>query len=975
MPRQKPPVSLDVANATLWRGAQRVGLRPKELDVLRCLIEARGRLVDKAVLMDAAWPGVIVTDGVLKACINRLRAALGDDARTPRFIETVHRRGYRLAGEIEMRETSSRPTAPPRIVGHGARPDPESIRIVGRQAEVARLAVAFARATASDRQVVFVAGETGLGKTALIGAFLETLAGARVGGGQCVEHYGPGEAFQPVLEVLGDLCRGRRGRPLVAHLARHAPTWLAQIPGLLAPAAFETLAGRVAGVSRDRMLRELADAVDVLAAARPLVLVLEDLHWSDVSTLDLLGVLARRRAPARLLVVGTYRPEDVVPGRHPLPALVRDLSLHGLAGEIRLGPLAEGGVADYLASRFPGAELPADLARTVHRRTDGQPLFLVALAEHWVAHGMLAETSGRWRLRAGLEQLEGVVPTDVRQMIEIRLGRLTATQRRLVEAGSVAGVEFAAASVAAALGASLADTDEGFADLARRRLFLQACGEEVWPDGTAAGRYEFVHALYRDVIYEQVAVARRIELHRRVAKREEDGHGVAAARIAARLAMHAEHAHDYRSAARHRLQSARNAVDRGGYHEAIAHASAGLDALDRLPAERATMEQAIDLRLQLRQALMPLGEQRQLFDQLRRAETLAEVLNDRPRLCRVSSYLAEYHRQSGAPSRGVEYAERALALATAVGEVPLEALANYFLGTVCLDVGDYRRALVCLRQNVTGLTGDWLHERFGTPGIVSVMSRSRLCSCAAELGEFSEGAIRGEEAVRLAESVDQQFSLAVACFGVGDLALRRGDLPAAIRALERAAGLCRAASVPQWLPTVAAALGQAHALRGHPAEALPLLEQAVEQAASMGVSAMQSRRLAYLSAASLQDGQVEKAMSLAEDALRLARDLEARGYEAWALCNAGDVHADPRSRNAEAAEPYYRQGLALAEKLGMRPLQAHCHLGLGRLFYRLRSVSRARRELAVAIELFRALDMTFWLARAEAELAHAREHA
>jgi tetratricopeptide (TPR) repeat protein len=278
----------------------------------------------------------------------------------------------------------------------------------------------------------------------------------------------------------------------------------------------------------------------------------------------------------------------------------------------------------------------------------------------------------------------------------------------------------------------------------------------------------------------------------------------------------------------------------------------------------------------------------------------------------------------------------------------------------------------CLRHNVTALVGDWQHERFGTPGVVSVMSRARFSSCAAELGAFAEGAAMAEEAVRIAEAVDHPFSLTQACFGFGDLHAQRGDLPVAIRALERGLHLCRVANIHTWSPTVAAALGPAYALSGRVAEALPLLQEAVERADAMGVSAGQSRRLVSLSTACLLGGRVAEAAALADRALEVARDLGARGYEAHALCHLGDVHVRRNGLDVEAAEAAYQQALGLAGQLGMRPLQARCHLGLGIVYRRTGRGDQARDALAGAVGLFREMAMRFWLPRAEDELAQAR---
>jgi tetratricopeptide (TPR) repeat protein len=272
---------------------------------------------------------------------------------------------------------------------------------------------------------------------------------------------------------------------------------------------------------------------------------------------------------------------------------------------------------------------------------------------------------------------------------------------------------------------------------------------------------------------------------------------------------------------------------------------------------------------------------------------------------------------------------------------------------------------------VASLKGELICERFGMTGLPSVMSRTWFVSCLADLGAFDEGIAQGEEAVRMAESVDHPFSVTQAYFGLGYLSLQKGDLHKAIPALERGLGLCQVANIPTWFPTVAAALGYAYTLAGRVAEALPLLKQAVEQQASMGISAGHSRRVAYLSEAYLLAGRMDEATDLARCALAFAYDFKERGYEAYALWLLGEIHTHRDPLEVEAAEASYRQAFALAEDLGMRPLLARGHLGLGTLYTKIGQLAQARAELSTAIELFHAMEITFWLPRAEALLAQA----
>jgi tetratricopeptide (TPR) repeat protein len=292
------------------------------------------------------------------------------------------------------------------------------------------------------------------------------------------------------------------------------------------------------------------------------------------------------------------------------------------------------------------------------------------------------------------------------------------------------------------------------------------------------------------------------------------------------------------------------------------------------------------------------------------------------------------------------------------------------VGTAYRALGDYRRAADCFRRNAASLKGELVHERFGMTGLPSVMSRTMLVSCLADLGAFDEGTTRGEEAVRMAEAGDHPFSLTQAYFALGSLYLRKGDLSKAIPVLERGLGVCQIANIQTWFSTVAATLGYAFTLADRVTEALPLLQQAAAQDLSRGITAAHARWVAYLSEAYLLTGRRDEAMGLARSALAFARDLKARGNEAYALWLLGEIHTHQPPLEVEAAEGAYRQALAVAEELGMRPLLAHCYLGLGTLYTKVGRRASARAALSTAIELFQAMEMTFWLPQAEAMLAH-----
>jgi DNA-binding winged helix-turn-helix (wHTH) protein len=364
---------MDTANHRLWRGQERVSMTPKAFDLLRYLVEHSDRLVTQSEILAALWPETHVNPEVVKKHVLEIRKALGDRSSQPAFIETFPKRGYQFVAPV--RETPI--AAPPAPIGARA-----VQTIVGRDAGMARLESALDGALRGERELIFVTGEAGVGKTTLVDAFHRSAAGRpslRIARGHCVEGFGGKEAYYPVLEALGGLIRDSRerdGSAVARALARIAPTWLIQFHSLVDAAQRESLQREVVGTTRERMVREICEALEALTATDALVLVLEDLHWTDLPTLDLLSALARRRAPAKLLVVGTYRPGDVIASENPLGKLEQDLLIHDLCQEIELERLRESEIAEYLAAEFTSHRFPAGLARLIHRHSEGNPLFM-----------------------------------------------------------------------------------------------------------------------------------------------------------------------------------------------------------------------------------------------------------------------------------------------------------------------------------------------------------------------------------------------------------------------------------------------------------------------------------------------------------------------------------------------------------------------------------------------------------------------
>jgi DNA-binding winged helix-turn-helix (wHTH) protein len=514
-----PPFQLDTVNQCLWRRRdsgtdERILLPPKAFGVLRYLVEHPGRLVTEEELLEAVWPGIFVQPQAVKSQLCEIRKTLGDNPKTPLYIETLPRRGYQFVAPI--REGSSADFTAPAKPAHG--------RLVGRDRPLAKLRDCLQAAARGHRQIVFVAGESGIGKTALVDELRHHAAvdvpGIRTARGQCIEGYGGVEPYYPMLEALDQLCRGPGGTSIVGILATQAPTWLVQLPALVRREHRETLQPEILGATRERMVREIAMALETIASETPLLLVFEDLQWVDHFTVDLMSALARHRAPAKLMLVATKRPIDMMPSDHPLKALSQELGVHHLCHEVPLEPLNKADVAQYL-SKSSQVSLPVGMSELVHRQSGGNPLFMVTALDHLTQRGLIAQENGNWKFMIPLEQIELAVPESLRQIIEAQIARLSVEEQRALEVASVAGNVFSASVAAAAINVDPEEFEELCESLVRRRRIVRSLGLKRLPNATISHCYEFVNALYREVFYHRQTPGRRAKLHRRIGDRLE----------------------------------------------------------------------------------------------------------------------------------------------------------------------------------------------------------------------------------------------------------------------------------------------------------------------------------------------------------------------------------------------------------------------------------------------------------------------
>jgi DNA-binding winged helix-turn-helix (wHTH) protein len=605
---------LDTVNASVWRGDEPISLSPKAFAVLLCLAKHSRRLVTKQELLDTVWPRGFVTDGVLKVCIREIRSALGDSSKEPRFIETLHRRGYRLIADLD---SGGMPGIAPTRLG----PDIPSATPIGREKVIADLSGCLDKALRGQRQVVFVSGEAGIGKTAVVDAFVERAVAQAtwlVGRGQCIEHYSTSEPYFPMLEALNQICHQPAGGEVVPLLNRYAPSWLTHLPWLSDTDSREVRQREGLTPTRERMLREMAELLEALTAKTPLVLVLEDLHWGDYSTLDMVSMLARRRGAARLLLLITYRPVEVILANHPLNVVKQDLQMRRYCVDLPLTYLSAVDVETYLEERFPGHLFPPGLAAFIHQRTEGNPLFMLNVVDYLVAQGSLVPNENGWTLHGALSDLDLGVPESLRQMIERQVDRCAPEEQHVLEAASIAGQDFTPAVVGAVLKMDAAEIEACLASLARRGQFVCEQGMKEWPDNTVSARYAFAHALYQNALYGRQPVARRVQSHRRVGAYMERAYASRTAEIASELALHCEQGRDFPKAVSYFRQAAASASARYAHREAVSYLTRALMMAQHLSPEERIAEQMILLeeRGHARQAMADMQGAAQDFEAL-----------------------------------------------------------------------------------------------------------------------------------------------------------------------------------------------------------------------------------------------------------------------------------------------------------------------------------------------------------------------
>jgi class 3 adenylate cyclase/tetratricopeptide (TPR) repeat protein len=830
-------------------------------------------------------------------------------------------------------------------------------RFVGRDAEVEHLRRVLGQAAAGHGQVVAMVGEAGVGKSRLVYEFTHS---HRVQGWLVLEapsvSYGKATSYLPAIELLknyfkiGDRDDHREMRdkvlgrvlgldralefllpPLLAllHVPVEDPAWLNLDPPQRRQRTLDAV--------KRLLLRE--------SQVQPLLLVFEDLHWVDAETQALLDSIVESSGSTRLLLLVNYRPEY----EHRWGSKTA-------YSQLRLDSLPADSAQELLAALLgPDPKLAPLTQRLVKR---GNPFFLEETVRTLLETGILAGERGAYRLMRPVDTLQ--VPATVQTVLAARIDRLPSEEKRLLQAASVIGKD-----VPYALLAAIADQPE---EVLRRKLSHLQEAEFVYETRLFPDlEYTFKHALTHEVTYGSLLSDQRRQLHARIVTAIEQLYADRLSEHVERLAHHALRGQLWERAVRYNRTAGGRALDRSALREALTHFEQARTALRELPDSRERTEQRIDLCLEERGAVYPLGELSRWGEVLDEARTLAEQLGDQRRLGWALVYLAPHYVLLGEHARSIDASNRARAIAEAIGDVGLRVFANNYLGLAHWSGGDPRRGVEPVRTAMVFVNDVPAGHIVGNAGLSAVLAHFYLAMILAELGEFAEAVGTGEEGVRIAQAAGHFYSEAWARYGLGYALVRSGDFAGAIRVLEQGLALCRTMETRFVLPFVAAFLSSAYLWSGRAADAVPLLEEAVEESTAMGFLGYRPLLMTFRVEVCLVAGQVTEAREQAEQVVALARAREQPGWEAWGLKLLGDVHAHELV-NAKQAADAYQQALALATELGLRPLIAHCHFGLGKLHAKTNQRAESREQLATATTLYREMGMHLWLEKAEAAL-------
>jgi len=894
---------LDEANALLSRSGRAIDLPPTPFGLLCALARHPGSLLTKHTLLDEVWGHQFVSDSVLKTAISDLRGVLMDDPREPRYIETVPRRGYRfIAKPAALPSASPPPGDAPGI------DEPGATAFVGRAVELTRLQRAWDRASHGKPAVVWVAGAPGVGKTTLIERFLSEHRDGTSARGFCVEHYGSGEPYLPVLEALAQLCRTDDSLPTL--LRSVAPTWLLQLPWLGSAEDRESLRRELAGVSPDRMPRELGELLDRYTEQRPLLLITEDLHWSDRATIQLIDYIARRRSGAHLMWLASFRLAEVVASEHPLNDLRHELRLHNQCEEIVLDSFSEAEVGAYLAGRSPSLGSNESFVRALHLRTDGLPLFVASVVEEVIARSA----------QSGAEAIDGAelarltVPENVSAIIDRYVLKLSPDRRVLLSAAAVCGIEFRIETLARALERDADEIADACDQLMREQLWLAAPGRLDAGDAREA-LHGFRHAVFREVLYERLPTSIRAELHRKVGMALEQERAAGRAVRAFELAMHFDRGRAPTEALRYYAEAAEYALSHLSPAECLSLTERGLELIDRSLdfAGRNSLEITLAT-LRGLAAFHLMGSGSEVSSTFRRAASRLAEDPLHPIRVRLLHGLGFVHIMRAEYSEALATADRAEVLGAESGDLLLQLVASTLRGHAYMMQGRPCESRESFGRALAALKSGRLDSADGFIADPQVTALAALSLQLTHLGLTGQAQHSMEQAYTRAHRLAQPMALLVTIWFDALCRIRTGDTEGVRRLADEMRTLVEKFSLTQGTAAYRWFRGWADARTGNALAGFQRIHEAYDRNRAIGMICGSSETLGYAAEALLREGDWRGAQEQLEQALEVVNDYGEQIYLPQLLLVEGAI-AGVRG-DAGAAVSAIRRAIQAAREQG-----------------------------------------------------------
>jgi PAS domain S-box-containing protein len=919
-----------------------------------------------------------------------IESSLGKGTRIQAILPLAHK----PLREVEIKGVSGSVDVLERMVATSARPRVQAAftraltPLVGRQREIEVFNKLVEQTAAGRGHILALVGEPGIGKSRLVHEFTHNhlpsgwlvLEGESVSYGRAAPCFSLTEMLRRYFQIHEGHGRMEIQERVVMHVLELDSTLKTAIPPILsllggfpeenqAPASGQcdwlsrqqdllAMVKRFGATDPQQRRRHTLDAIKRVlireSQRQPLVLVLEDLHWIDSGAQAFLDRFTESLPLTRILLLVDYRPE-----------YNHSWTDKAYYTEIRVDPLQPTSSEELFQHLLgPNTDL-MPLKKTLIEHTVGNPLFAEESVRSLVEAGVLIGEKGAYRPDLTINEIR--IPTTVQNLVGNRIGQLPMEEKRILQIASVIGVivPFTLLRVAVEI------EDE---DLHRHLSNLQTAEFLYQTNRFPEVEYAFKHAITCEVAYGELSNDRRIFWHRRVLEALESNNQLFSHDRVEKLAHHAFCGEIWEKAVGYLKDAGDTAISRSNFRNAVLHYERSLEALRHLPDSSDNARRGIDLRFDIRNTLFLLNEFKRGFEYLEEAKEAARALNDHDRLGKLLTWVTAYWNLVGKSEEAAIAGKQALEHSVGLRNIDSSIVSRYFLGIAYNNLGQFELSIQELKSALSLIPEDRKFDFFGTTGILSVLCRTWLIRGLAQTGHFSETLEYGNEAIQSAVERDHPFSIVYAYYAAGAVAVIKGDFDHAIGPLEKGLRVCESAEIPVQQPLIVSCLAVAYAFIGRFDEALGLLDSITDR--KLWVRGTGTRKVPLGKAMGMVwqvetymfAGRHSEAEVLARQALEVFRENKDRGSEAWLRYLLAELLVRHHPSSFSQAEESYRAASILAHELGMRPLQAHCYLGLGQIYAQSKNTRMAQSEIGTARELYHAMHMSFWVDKSASAL-------